>query len=37
MERPDGYKGLAQTYNLHFAEEPRIMDLGLLARSLKNK
>jgi len=37
MERPDGYKGLAQTYNLHFAEEPRIMDLGLLARSLKEK
>jgi len=37
MERPDGYKGLAQTYNLHFAEQPRIMDLGLLARSLKEK
>jgi len=37
MERPDGYKGLAQTYNLHFAEEPRIMDLGLLARALKEK
>ena len=37
MERPDGYKGLAQTYNLHFAEEPRIMDMGLLARSLKEK
>ncbi|HSS96024.1 MAG TPA: glycine betaine ABC transporter substrate-binding protein [Terriglobales bacterium] len=37
MERPDGYKGLAQTYNLHFAEEPRIMDLGLLGRALKEK
>ncbi len=37
MERPDGYKGLASTYGLHFAEEPRIMDLGLLARSLKDK
>jgi osmoprotectant transport system substrate-binding protein len=37
MERPDGYKGLAKTYNLHFAEEPRIMDLGLLARALKDK
>ncbi len=37
MERPDGYKGLAQTYNLHFADQPRIMDMGLLARSLKDK
>ena len=35
MERPDGYKGLAATYGLHFAEAPRIMDLGLLARALK--
>src|ERR1700684_2694619 len=35
MERPDGYRGLAATYGLHFAEEPRIMDLGLLARALK--
>ncbi len=37
MERPDGYKGLAATYSLHFAESPRIMDLGLLARALKGK
>ncbi|HEY1271109.1 MAG TPA: glycine betaine ABC transporter substrate-binding protein [Terriglobales bacterium] len=37
MERPDGYKGLASTYGLRFAEAPRIMDLGLLARALKNK
>ncbi len=37
MERPDGYKGLAATYGLHFAGEPRIMDMGLLARSLKDK
>ena len=37
MERPDGYKGLAATYGLHFAEAPRIMDLGLLARALKDK
>jgi osmoprotectant transport system substrate-binding protein len=34
MERPDGYRGLAATYGLHFAEEPRVMDLGLLARAL---
>jgi glycine betaine/choline ABC-type transport system substrate-binding protein len=37
MERPDGYKGLAATYSLRFAEPPRIMDLGLLARALKDK
>ncbi len=37
MERPDGYKGLATTYNLHFADNPRIMDLGLLTRALKDK
>ncbi|PYX18448.1 MAG: ABC transporter substrate-binding protein, partial [Acidobacteria bacterium] len=36
MERPDGYKGLAATYGLRFAA-PRIMDLGLLARALKDK
>ena len=37
MERPDGYKGLAATYGLRFAAPPRIMDLGLLTRSLKEK
>src|ERR1700674_3013432 len=37
MERPDGYKGLAATYGLHFADSPRIMDLGLLTRALKDK
>ena len=37
MERPDGYKGLAATYSLRFAEPPRIMDLGLLSRALKEK
>jgi osmoprotectant transport system substrate-binding protein len=37
MERPDGYRGLAATYGLHFAEQPRIMDLGLLARALKDR
>jgi len=35
MERADGYKGLAATYGLRFAEQPRIMDLGLLTRALK--
>jgi len=37
MERPDGYRGLVTTYGLHFAEQPRIMDLGLLARALKER
>lgn len=36
MERPDGYRGLVGTYGLRFAEHPRIMDLGLLARALKD-
>ena len=36
MERPDGYRGLAAVYGLHFAAPPRIMDLGLLARALKD-
>lgn len=36
MERLDGYRGLAATYDLHFAEQPRVMDLGLLARALKD-
>jgi osmoprotectant transport system substrate-binding protein len=35
MERPDGYRGLAATYGLHFAAPARIMDLGLLTRALK--
>ncbi len=36
MERPDGYAGLVATYGLRFAEQPRIMDLGLLTRALKD-
>jgi len=36
MERPDGFAGLAAVYGLHFAEPPRVMDLGLLAPALKN-
>jgi osmoprotectant transport system substrate-binding protein len=36
MERPDGYRGLAAAYGLHFIEPPRVMDLGLLARALQN-
>jgi osmoprotectant transport system substrate-binding protein len=34
MERPDGYKGLAAAYGLHFSGDPKILDLGLLYRAL---
>jgi glycine betaine/choline ABC-type transport system substrate-binding protein len=37
MERPDGYKGLAATYDLRFNQPPAIMDLGLLYRALQSK
>jgi glycine betaine/choline ABC-type transport system substrate-binding protein len=37
MERPDGYRGWAAAYGLHFAGEPRILDLGLLYRALADK
>ena len=37
MERPDGYQGLAAAYGLRFAEKPRVMDLGLLARALQDR
>lgn len=33
-QRPDGLPGLSAAYNLHFAGEPRTMDLGLLYRAL---
>ncbi len=37
LERQDGYQGLVKTYDLHFADQPRVMDLGLLYRALQNK
>jgi osmoprotectant transport system substrate-binding protein len=37
MERSDGYHGLANAYGLMFGSQPRIMDLGLLYRALKEK
>jgi glycine betaine/choline ABC-type transport system substrate-binding protein len=37
MERADGYKGFVKTYGLKFDATPRIMDLGLLTRALKDK
>jgi osmoprotectant transport system substrate-binding protein len=37
IERQDGYAGLVKTYDLKFAETPRVMDLGLLYRALQNR
>jgi osmoprotectant transport system substrate-binding protein len=37
LERRDGYNGLVETYGLHFAEAPRVMDLGLLYRALQSR
>jgi osmoprotectant transport system permease protein len=34
LERPDGYRGLAQTYGLSFREPPHVMDLSLSYRAL---
>lgn len=37
IERKDGFPGLSKTYGLRFAEAPRVMDLGLMYRALKEK
>jgi osmoprotectant transport system substrate-binding protein len=34
LERPDGFRGWSDRYNLHFATPPNVMDLGLLYRAL---
>ena len=34
LERSDGFPGLTQNYGLHFAESPKVMDLGLIYRAL---
>ena len=34
-ERPDGLRGMEMAYGLRFAGAPRVMDLGLLYRSLE--
>jgi len=36
LERPDGFPGLCDRYNLKFGEKPRVMDLGLIYRALKD-
>ena len=37
LERADGYPGLARTYGLHFARQPRAMDLSLIYRALAER
>jgi osmoprotectant transport system substrate-binding protein len=37
LERKDGFPGLAKTYNLRFGEPPKVMELGLMYRALKDK
>ena len=34
LERPDGFPGLARTYNLRFRDAPRVMDLNLIYRAV---
>ena len=34
LERQDGFRGWSDRYHLHFAESPRVMDLGLIYRAL---
>lgn len=37
LERPDGFLGLTKTYNLHFAAQPTVLDLGLIYRALVSR
>ena len=37
IEREDGFPGLAKTYGLRFAQSPRVMDLGLIYRAIRQK
>ena len=34
LERPDGFRGWSERYGVHFADKPRVMDLGLIYRAL---
>jgi len=34
LERPDGFRGWIERYNLHFSGSPKVMDLGLIYRAL---
>ncbi|MGB2634717.1 MAG: glycine betaine ABC transporter substrate-binding protein [Candidatus Acidiferrum sp.] len=37
LERADGFRGWTDFYNLHFAQTPRVMDLGLIYRALVDR
>jgi len=37
LERPDGFRGWTDLYQLHFVGQPRVMDLGLIYRALVNR
>lgn len=37
LERPDGYKGWTERYQLQFGRPPSVLDLGLIYRALKEK
>ncbi len=37
LERSDGFRGWSDRYALHFAGQPRVMDLGLLYRALVDR
>ena len=37
IDREDGYRGLAKTYNFNFTKSPQQMELGLMYKSLKAK
>jgi len=37
LERPDGYQGWTERYQLQFGKPPSVLDLGLLYRALKEK
>ena len=36
LERSDGFRGWAERYNLRFAQQPSVMDLGLIYRALQD-
>lgn len=36
LERSDGFKGWSERYSLHFAQQPSVMDLGLIYRALQD-
>ncbi len=37
LERPDGFHGWTDLYHLHFAQTPKVMDLGLIYRALVDR